>query len=118
MENKVIIPFRLPSLNNYILECRKNKYAGANMKKKVEKDIMIFINKLPNYTNPINIHFHWVEENKRRDLDNVCFAKKFILDAMVKYGKLTDDNRKYVYAFTDSFEYSDKAKVILEVEYE
>ena len=37
MENKVIIPFRLPSLNNYILECRKNKYAGANMKKKIEE---------------------------------------------------------------------------------
>lgn len=115
MENKVIIPFRLPSLNNYILECRKNKYAGANMKKKVENDIMFFINKLPNYTKPINIHFHWVEENKRRDLDNVCFAKKFILDSMVKAGKLQNDNRNCVTGFTDTFEYGKESKVILEI---
>ena len=115
MENKIEIPMRLPSLNQYIFECRKNKYAGANMKKKVENDIMFFINKLPNYTNSINIHFHWVEENKRRDLDNVCFAKKFILDSMVKAGKLKDDNRNCVTGFIDTFEYGKKSKVILEI---
>ena len=60
---------------------------------------------MPKYKKPIKIHFTWVEGNKRRDLDNCAFAKKFILDAMVKYGKLKDDNRNYVYAFTDSFEY-------------
>ena len=38
--NKIEIPFRLPSLNQYINECRRNKYAGANMKKNVEKDIV------------------------------------------------------------------------------
>ena len=44
------------------------------------------------------------------------FAKKFILDSMVKNGKLNDDNRKYVTAFTDTFEYSDSTKVVLEIE--
>ena len=34
--NKIEIPFRLPSLNQYINECRKNRYAGASMKKNVE----------------------------------------------------------------------------------
>ena len=63
--NKIEIPFRLPSLNQYINECRKNKYAGANMKKNVEKDIGWYINLLPEYKNPIKIHFIWVEENKR-----------------------------------------------------
>ena len=29
--NKIEIPFRLPSLNQYINECRKNKFAGANL---------------------------------------------------------------------------------------
>ena len=32
----VEIPFRLPSLNQYINECRRNRYAGAKMKKDVE----------------------------------------------------------------------------------
>lgn len=114
--NRIEIPFRLPSLNNYINECRKNKYAGASMKKTVDRDIEYYINQLPKYSKPIKIHFTWVEENKRRDLDNVCFAKKFILDSLVKAGKLKDDNRNYVVGFEDSFEYDKESKVILEVE--
>lgn len=114
--NKVEIPFRLPSLNQYINECRKNRFAGAKMKKTVDRDIEYYINQLPKYSKPIKIHFTWVEENKRRDLDNVCFAKKFILDSMVKAGKLKDDNRNYVVGFEDSFKYDKESKVILEVE--
>lgn len=114
--NKIEIPFRLPSLNQYINECRKNKYAGANMKKTVDRDIGYYINKLPQYKNPIKIHFTWVEENKRRDLDNVCFAKKFILDSMVKTGKLKADNRNCVVGFEDNFKYDKASKVILEIE--
>lgn len=86
------------------------------MKKNVEKDIGWYINLLPNYKNPIKIHFHWIEENKKRDLDNVCFAKKFILDSMVKAGKLKNDNRNFVTGFIDTFEYSNTSKVILEIE--
>ena len=127
MENKVIakeyvarieIPFRLPSLNEYIKASKviKGKWnAGNQMKQDVQDDIMVFLNKLPIYTRPINIHFHWVEENKKRDLDNVCFAKKFILDSLVKAGKLKDDNRNCVTGFTDTFEYAKESKVILEI---
>ena len=113
---KVEIPLKLPSLNQYINECRKNRYAGANMKSKVEEEISWYIKSLPQYKNPIKIHFYWIEGNKRRDLDNVCFAKKFILDAMVKMGKLKDDNRNFVKGFMDSFEYGKETKVILEIE--
>lgn len=114
--DRLVIPLKLPSLNQYINECRRNRYAGATMKNKVENDIAIYINKLPTYKNPIKIKFCWVENNKRRDLDNVCFAKKFILDAMVKCGKLKNDNRNYVNGFTDTFKYDKEAKVILEIE--
>ena len=112
---KIEIPFKLPSLNQYINECRKNRYAGANMKRQVENDIGYFINKLPKFEKPIKIKFTWVEENKKRDLDNVCFAKKFILDSMVKARKLKNDNRNYVIGFTDEFKYDVKSKVILEI---
>ncbi len=114
--NKIEIPFRLPSLNQYINECRKNKYAGANMKRAVEKDIGWYINKLPKYNKPIRIHFHWVEENKKRDLDNVFFAKKFILDSMVKAGKLKNDNRNCIKGFIDTYEYAKESKIILEID--
>ena len=107
---------KLPSLNEYINECRRNKYAGAKMKKEIDKIIGYYLIKLPRFEKPVKIHFHWVEGNKRRDLDGICFAKKFILDAMVKKGKLTDDNRKYVTGFTDEFSYGKETKVILEIE--
>lgn len=113
---KFKIDMKLPSANEYIGWCRSNKYLAAQKKAEIESLIAGHIKYMPRYKKPIKIHFTWVEENKRRDLDNICFAKKFILDALVKEGKIADDNRKNVYAFTDSFEYGDKAQVILEVE--
>lgn len=116
MEYKVEIPLKLPSLNDYINACRINRYAGATMKKNIENDIALFINKLPKFDKPIKINFTWVESNKKRDLDNICFAKKFILDTMVKCGKMKDDNRNYVVGFTDDFSYAKENKVILNIQ--
>ena len=113
---KIEIPMKLPSLNDYINSCRGNRYAGANMKKEVESDIGWYIKQLPKFSKSIKINFTWVEKNKKRDLDNVCFAKKFILDALQKSGKLENDNRRWVIGFTDSFELGDDYKVILEIE--
>jgi Holliday junction resolvase RusA-like endonuclease len=113
---KYVIDMKLPSLNDYIKVCRTNKFMASKYKKDIEDKIGMFLLKMPKYEKPIKIHFTWIEGNKKRDLDNICFAKKFILDAMQKFGKLENDNRKYVYAFTDSFEYGKETKVILEIE--
>lgn len=110
------IPLKLPSLNDYITVCRTNKYKAAKFKENIEDNIAIFISDLPKFEKPIRIHFHWIEGNKRRDLDNVAYAKKHILDAMVKCGRLKDDNRRCVTAFSDTFEYAKEAKVILTIE--
>lgn len=107
---------KLPSLNEYIRVCRKNKYEAARFKADIESVISIFIRSLPCFEKPVKLHFRWVESTRRRDQDNVAFAKKFILDAMVKSGKLKDDNRRYVTAFTDTFEYGRENKVILTIE--
>jgi len=113
---RVEIPEKLPGCNDYIRACRANKEYAAKMKREIEQLIGYYIITLPKFTKPIKIHFHWIEENKRRDLDNVCFAKKFILDSMVKAGKLKNDNRNYVSGFMDTFEYANTSKVILEIE--
>ena len=104
---------KLPSLNDYIRVCRANKFEAAKMKSEIEDEIGYYIHRLPRLKNAVRIQFRWIEKDKRRDLDNICFAKKFILDALVKFGKLKDDNRKCVTGFTDTFEYGKETKVIL-----
>lgn len=104
MEFKIHIPLKYPSLNEYINACRNNRFTGANMKKACEQQTAIFLKKVPAITNPVDISFCWVEKDKRRDLDNVAFAKKFILDALVKTGVLPDDGQKFVKSLSDTFE--------------
>lgn len=110
------IKLKLPSLNDYIRANRANRYMGAKAKKGIEEDISWYLLKMPEYQRPIKIHFIWIESNKKRDLDNIAFAKKFILDAMVKSHKLKDDNRRYVVGFSDSFEYAKEPMVRLLIE--
>ena len=119
MKYKFEITKRLSGLNEYVKANRSNKYVGAKMKKQEQAYIIWCIREQLGNTKidkPVVGHFTWIEENKRRDLDNICFAKKFILDALVESGVLKDDNRKIVTNFTDSFEYADKSKVIVELE--
>ena len=113
---KVEIPLKLVSLNEYIRACRSNKFAGAKMKADMQEQISWYITKMPKYNKPIFIHFHWVEGNKRRDIDNAAFGKKFILDAMVKMGKIPDDNPNYIKGFSDTFEYGKEFKIILDIQ--
>ena len=107
------IDLRLPSLNDYIRICRGNRHEAANIKRELEAAISVFLRPLPRFERPVRICFVWIESDKRRDLDNIAFAKKFILDALVKMGKLADDDRRHVKGFEDRFEYGKRAKVVL-----
>lgn len=119
MKYSFIIHKRLMGLNEYTRENRTNKYIG-NRVKQYEQDYILWEIKsqLGNLKieKPVIGHFTWIEENKRRDLDNISFAKKFILDALVTAGVLKDDNRKIVTNFTDNFKYEKESKVIVELE--
>lgn len=112
---KITIPFKLPSLNEYIRVCRTNPYKASKFKDNIESNISIFFD-LPQITRPVVLHFRWVEDNKRRDLDNVAAGKKFILDALVKSGIIPNDNHNYVKGFTDTFDYAKEALVEIEIE--
>lgn len=119
MEYKFEIDKRLMGLNEYTSFNRGNKYGGNEAKQKEQAYIIWCIKEQLGdlkIEKPVVGRFTWVEENKRRDLDNICFAKKFILDALVKAKVLKDDNRKIVTNFIDKFEYADKSKVIVELE--
>ena len=111
------IDVKVPSLNEYIGKCRRNPYEAAKFKRDIQAEIGLFLSRMPRFEKPLRIHFTWVEENRRRDLDNVCGGgRKFILDTMVEMGKIPDDSRRHIHGFSDTFEYGKKAKVILDIE--
>ena len=97
---------RLSGLNEYTAACRSNCYAGANMKKKNERMVESSIFEQlrgVKFDNKVSISYTWYEKNKRRDLDNIAFAKKFIQDALVKMGVLQGDGWQHIIQFTDDF---------------
>ena len=110
---------RLNGLNEYTKQCRGNKYAGAKMKEENERKVkcaamceqsVIYAN----FNSKVHITYKWYEATKRRDLDNIAFAKKFIQDALVSLGVLEGDGWKHIAGFTDEF-YIDKENPRIEV---
>lgn len=118
-QNYFIINRKLCSLNEYIDVCRRNKYQAAKFKSDIEKaigwDITYARSKgtLTPTAKPIVVHFEWHEKTKRRDADNIASAKKYILDAMQKYGVIPNDSRRYVKGFHDSIIDSDRDYVVV-----
>lgn len=110
---KCEIKMKLPTLNEYVDVCRKNKYCAAKYKRQVEDAISLWVKWIPQFQRPVKIYFKWYEKDRRRDIDNVAFAKKFILDALVRCSVLKDDSRRYVVGFQDAFFYGKENKVIL-----
>lgn len=120
MKHTLIIQGNLPNLNDYTKACRSNKFAGANMKKKVERYISQFIQeqlKDVSIKGKTKLEFRWYEPNRKRDLDNICFAKKFLLDALVSNQVIFADSWKGVIGFTDEF-FIDKQNPRIEVDIE
>ena len=103
---KLIIHGTLPGLNEYTVASRANRYAAAKMKKKVQSIIAAAIYEcLPNVhiERPVRLAFTWYEPNKKRDKDNIAFAKKFIFDALVENNVIPNDGWKNIDSFSDSF---------------
>ena len=108
---------RLDGLNEYTRACRSNRYKGSKMKANNEGLVIASVLcKLRNvkFNCKVNITYKWYEANKKRDLDNIAFAKKFIQDALVKMGVLAGDGWRHISGFTDEF-YIDKENPRIEV---
>lgn len=111
----VMIHGKLPTCNEYIDSCRKNRYAAAKMKRDAEDLIIWQVKRLLPIKSKVKIRLVWFEETTRRDPDNVAFAKKFILDALQKAGKLKNDNARWIAGFEDAFVYGKGQGVLIEV---
>lgn len=101
----ITIEGELTDLNAYIKSLNRNRY-GGNEVKQVETDRVAWQCKRWRGhvdTFPVIITYHWYSKNRRMDIDNVAFAKKFVNDGLVTAGVLPNDSRKYVGGFADRF---------------
>ena len=101
-----IVDGTLPGLNEYIAKTNVNKFRGNKFKQETEDIITVFIKKQLNGVNikePVTVDFAWFEPDKKRDKDNIAFAKKFIFDALVKSKVLANDGWACVDGFSDRF---------------
>lgn len=108
MRYKITIPGRLPGLNDFLnkAKSRKGKIIANAQKKSIEEDIRaIALTQLglTKFKEPVTINYKWIEPNKRRDLDNIAFGKKFINDALVGAGMLKNDGWSNIKAISDEF---------------
>ena len=107
---------KLPSLNEYIaaerirLGGRGTKFTtkGAKMKREWQDYISIYIRKdlkRLKIVNPVIVHYHYYELDRRRDLGNIhAPCQKFTEDALQECGIIANDNQKRVVGFTASFD--------------
>lgn len=92
---------RLQGLNEYTKINRANRYGANASKQGIEQSLIVAIRehklkKVDKY--PIKLKIMWYEPDRRRDVDNITFAVKFIQDALVKSGILENDGQKQINA--------------------
>lgn len=95
----------LTDLNTYIRAERSNKYKAAKIKEEETMRVALEAKAsgLKRVDKPVAIIIRWETKNKKKDKDNIAFAKKFILDGLVKAGVLKDDGWEQVEYFLDFF---------------
>ena len=114
---KIVIDGELTDLNKFIQSLKTNRWKGQSVKndetERVAWDCKIQ-NIKPVLDYPIKIKYCWYSKDKRMDIDNVAFAKKFINDGLKMAGVIIDDSRKFIAGFSDDF-FIDKNRPRVEV---
>ena len=97
MKNALRIDCDFVYLNEYIDRERTNRMIASSIKKKLTNAVMeqaLYAN-CNRPKRQVDMVFSWHVKGKH-DSDNIAFAKKFVLDGMVKAGILENDNPKWV----------------------
>lgn len=109
----------MPGCNEYINAQRRDRQLGARLKRETEERIMWAIRQQMrgvHFDKPVYMRYLWVEKNRKRDKDNIAFARKFVQDALVKSGVLRNDGWGEIAGFSDAFAVDAKrARVEVEI---
>lgn len=117
MQGRFTISGRLSGLNEIIKVARYNRFEGASQKKKETQRCQwaIIAGSVPVYKIPVRVSFKWIEQDLRRDPDNISAGAKFCLDALVELGRIPNDTRRWIKGITHEFPDPDKKNPRVEV---
>lgn len=120
MTVKLVIPGRLPGLNEYIAAERTSRFKAASMKRENETLVLLAakksLRKWRQTEKPVMMRYTWYEMNRKRDMDNISsYGRKVIQDALVRGGYLKGDGWEHICGFADGFAV-DKKNPRIEVE--
>ena len=102
---KLTLDMPFISLNEYIDVERTSKYMAADLKKQQTFSVNWLIKEQKFTLEPgkYDVIFNWIKPNEKKDHDNICFAKKFILDGLVIAKVIPSDGSKFIGDFQDKF---------------
>jgi Holliday junction resolvase RusA-like endonuclease len=100
---KLTIPVELTDLNTYINAERGNRYKAADIKSTMTYICTLYAKQLKPIEKRVKLIITWYCKNQKKDPDNISFAKKYILDGLVKAGILQNDGWKQIAGFEDYF---------------
>lgn len=114
----MIIKGELTDLNNYIRVERGNRFAGAKVKEEETNRVWAECKekRFPLQKKGVFLVFRWYAKDRKKDKDNIAFAKKFILDGLVLAGVLKSDGWDFVSGFLDVF-YLDPKDPRIEIDF-
>ena len=102
---KYTIPGRLSGANEAFKESNRHFAIGNRLKHAETRRCAeaAIAGGVPKIQKPILMHFHWFEPNQRRDIDNVRYGAKYIMDGLRECGRLPNDGWAWVKGMSDTF---------------
>lgn len=102
---EIIFTGEYTDLNTYSTAERLNRYAAAEIKdmETTRAYADCLVSGVKQINKPVFIVFKWYVKDKKKDKDNISFAKKFIIDGMVQAHVLKNDGYKQIVGFMDVF---------------
>ncbi len=99
-----------PSMNEIVASAKGHGGRGggySRLKKAWTEYVASVARGKAEFAGQVTVGFLWLEENQRRDPDNIVAAKKFVLDGLVDAGLLLGDRWKNIRSFTDEWAIAD-----------
>ena len=94
----------MPGLNDYSGAERKHRQIAAAMKRDETARVAWAAKvQLPVFTRMIRLTIVYREKNRKRDKDNIAFAKKFILDGLKDAGRIPNDGWAWIDGWSEEF---------------